>query len=109
MLVDGIFHLMEKMGIWLEETGPVREPIVSEDPDDVAYLNAPVAGVFVPSVTHWQQLKKDDEIGVIIDPLHGTILHQIVSPMDGILFTIREYPVVDDGSLMGRLLKMEGR
>ena len=108
-LVDGIFHLMETMGIWTEATKEPRTPIVSEDPEDVTYLNAPVAGVFVPSVKHWQQLKKGEEIGVIIDPLHGEVLSQIISPVDGILFTIREYPVVDDGSLMGRLLKTEGR
>lgn len=106
-LVDGIFHLMETMGIWLEETSKPRVPIVSENPDDVAYLNAPVAGIFVPSVKHWQQLEKGEEIGVIIDPLRGEILNRIISPMDGILFTIRDYPVVDAGSLMGRLLCKE--
>lgn len=104
-LVDGIFHLMESMGIWTEETPEPRVPIVSENPDDVTYLNAPVAGVFVPSVRHWQHLKKGEKIGEIIDPLHGEVLAQINSPVDGILFTIREYPVVDDGSLMGRLLR----
>ena len=106
-LVDGIFHLMEIMGIWREETKTPMVPIVSEDPEDVTYLNAPVAGVFVPSVKHWQKLNKGDEIGRIIDPLHGEVLSQIISPVDGILFTIREYPVVDDGSLMGRLLRRE--
>lgn len=106
-LIDGIFHLMEKMGIWKEETKEPRVPIISEDPDDVFYLNAPVAGVFVQSVKHWQHLKKGEEIGRIIDPLHGEVLDRIVSPADGILFTIREYPIVDDGSLMGRLLRRE--
>ena len=106
-LVDGIFHLMASMGIWLGETKEPRKAIISEDPDDVTYLNAPVAGVFVPSVKHWQHLKKGEEIGKIIDPLHGEILDRIISPVDGILFTIRDYPVVDDGSLMGRLLRKE--
>jgi hypothetical protein len=37
--------------------------------------------------------------------LRGEVLSQIVSEDRGILFTIREYPVVGEGSLIGRLLK----
>lgn len=106
-LVDGIFRVMHTMGIW---TGPVIEPripILSEDPNDVSYLNAPTAGVFIPVVKHWEHLKKGDEIGWIIDPLQGEILERVHSPIDGILFTIREYPIVNSGSLLGRLLREE--
>ncbi len=106
-LVDGIFHLMKKMGIWTGETAIPRVPIVSENPEDVSYINAPQAGVFVPHVRHWEHLKKGEEIGWIIDPLCGKILEKILSPVDGILFTIREYPIVDNGSLIGRLLRKE--
>ncbi len=106
-LVDGIFNLMANMGIWAGETEQPREAIISEDPDDVSYLNAPTAGVFVPRVRHWEHLQKGDEIGWIIDPLHGQILEKILSPVDGVLFTIREYPIVDNGSLVGRLLREE--
>jgi len=106
-LVDGIFSLMKETGIWAGEVPSPRRPIISEDPQDVSYLNAPQAGVFVPSVKHWERLKKGDEIGVIIDPLRGEVLDTITAPVSGILFTIREYPVVDCGSLMGRLLREE--
>lgn len=106
-LVDGIFCVMKRMGIWSGETITPRAPIISENPDDVTYLNAPIAGVFVPCVKHWEHLKKGDEIGRIIDPLQGIILEKIISPVDGILFTIREYPIVNSGSLMGRLLREE--
>lgn len=108
-LTDGIFHLMRTMGIWSGETAEPREPLLSEDPDDVWYLNAATAGVFVPHVRHWERLKKGDAIGSIIDPLRGKILDEIFAPADGILFTIREYPVVDAGSLVGRLLSADLR
>ena len=104
-LTDGIFNLMGELGIWQGETVKPRKPIVSDNPDDVVYLNASRAGVFVPNVNHWEKLKKGELIGTIIDPLKGKILDEIISPADGILFTIREYPVVDAGSLIGRLLK----
>ena len=106
-LVDGIFNLMAKMGIWEGEVKEPRVPIVSEDPDDVSYLNAPAAGIFVPSVKHWTHLNKGEEIGRIIDPLRGEVVDRILAPVDGVLFTIRDYPVVDNGSLMGRLLRDE--
>ena len=106
-LVEGIFHLMKVMGIWQGEVTEPRKPIISEDPDDVSYLNAPAGGVFVPHVKHWEHLKKGDEIGWIIDPLNGSILEKIQSPVDGILFTIRDYPIVEQGSLLGRLLRGE--
>lgn len=106
-LVDGIFRLMKTMGIWTGDAIEPRKPILSEDPEDVSYLNAPKAGVFVPQVKHWERLKKGDEIGWIIDPLRGEILERITAPVDGLLFTIREYPIVDDGSLIGRLLRDE--
>lgn len=106
-LVDGIFHLMKKLGLWDGEAMPVREPIISRDPDDVAYLNATKGGIFLPAVRHWERLRKGDLIGQIIDPLSGTVLDEVTAPLNGILFTIREYPVVDEGSLIGRLLRQE--
>lgn len=106
-LVDGIFHLMGEMGIWQGETIVPREPIISEEAEDVSYLNASTGGVFVPNVKHWEKLNKGDLIGRIIDPLYGKVLDEILSPVDGILFTIREYPIVDEGSLIGRLLRKE--
>lgn len=106
-LVDGIFNLMAKLGIWQGEVKVPRTPIISEDPDDVTYFNASTAGLFVPSVKHWQNLKKGDEIGRIVNPLTGDVLDTIIAPVNGILFTIREYPIVDEGSLMGRMLREE--
>lgn len=100
-------YLMKKMGIWTGETKPVREPILSKNPEDVSYLNASVGGLFIPEVHHWEKLRKGDLIGRIMNPLSGKVLDEIISPVDGILFTIREYPIVDEGSLVGRLLCKE--
>lgn len=106
-LTEGIFGLMKSMGIWQGEVKSPRKPILSKKPEDVSYLNAPTAGVFVPCVKHWQKLKEGEKIGEIIDPLQGKVLTEICSPVNGILFTIREYPIVDEGSLIGRLLREE--
>ncbi|MCM1181265.1 MAG: M14 family metallopeptidase [Clostridium sp.] len=106
-MVDGIFHLMKKLGIWNGEVKPVRKPIISCNPEDVSYLNASVGGVFIPTVQHGAKMKKGEMIGRIVDPLCGKVLDEVCAPEDGMLFTIRDYPVVVEGSLMGRLLKKE--
>ena len=106
-LVDGIFNLMNSMGIWEGKTEATRKPIISRDYEDVSFLNASTGGLFVPRVNHWEELSKGDLVGEIIDPLSGKVLDRIESPVDGILFTIREYPIVDEGSLIGRLLRKE--
>ena len=106
-MVDGIFQLMKQMGIWKGEVNPVKKPIISRNPQDVCYLNASVGGVFIPTVQHGAKLKKNETIGRIVDPLRGTVLDEVQAPEDGMLFTIRDYPVVVEGSLMGRLLKKE--
>ncbi len=106
-LVDGIFNLMYSMGMWTGEAVASKKPIVSDNADDVCFLNAASGGLFIPDVKHWEELQKGDRIGRIIDPLSGAVLQEVESPVDGILFTIREYPIVDEGSLLGRLLKKE--
>ena len=104
-MVDGIFNLMRMLGIWEGEMTEVRQPVISKDPDDVAYLNAATGGLFVPAVRHGAQLKKGELIGEILDPLSGSVRDAVTAPIDGMLFTIREYPIVDEGSLVGRLLR----
>lgn len=106
-LVDGIFNLMKKLGIWSGEVAKVREPMISKNPGDVSYLNASASGLFVPGVCHGARVKEGDLIGKIVDPLCGRILDEVRAPQGGMLFTIREYPIVDEGSLMGRILKEE--
>ncbi|MGN0317928.1 MAG: M14 family metallopeptidase [Lachnospira sp.] len=106
-MVDGILNVMKNMGIWQGDVNEVRTPIISDRPDDVSYLNASVGGIFIPVVNHGARLCTGDTIGRIVDPLCGEVLDEVKAPVDGILFTIRDYPVVDEGSLMGRILKEE--
>lgn len=106
-LVDGIFRTMQELDIWQGEKIPVRKPMISIDENDVAFLNAPDSGIFVQTASHGQYLKTGEEIGQIIDSLAGEIRSHVLSPADGVLFTIREYPVVDQGSLVARVLRRD--
>lgn len=102
-LTDGIFALMKELGIWNGEVIDPKEPIVSED-GEVSFINAGKSGVFAPCVEHWKNVKQDDHIGDILNPLTGEINERISAPTDGIVFTLREYPIVSEGSLIARIL-----
>ena len=39
-----------------------------------------------------------------MNPLTGKVEQEVTSPMDGMVFTLREYPVVASGSLIARIL-----
>ena len=102
-LVDGIFRLMKEIGIWDGETKEVKEPIVSTD-REVGFVNANSSGIFIPKASHWSSIKKGELIGNILNALTGEIEEEILSPCDGLIFTLREYPVVYSGSLIARVL-----
>lgn len=102
-LVDGILNLMKKMGVW---SGPVRaprRPIISSD-GHVSFINAEQAGIFVSQVEYLDRVHRGDLVGAIVSPLTGEILQQLEAPCDGMIFTLREYPVVNQGSLIARIL-----
>ena len=102
-LTDGIFTLMKELGIWSGEVVTPKEPIISED-GEVSFINAGKSGVFVPCVEHWKNVRKGGHIGDILNPLTGEINERISTPTDGIVFTLREYPIVNEGSLIARIL-----
>lgn len=104
-LVDGILSEMKYMGIWSGPVQEVRVPLIADREDDVCFVNAPSAGIFISEAGHGERLKQGDLIGNIVDPLQGTVLERLTAPESGILFTIREYPVVNEGSLIARILR----
>ncbi len=102
-LTEGIFNVMKHLGIWTGSVSAVRSPIISTD-GKVAFINAEASGVFVPSVNHSNKVRKGEHIGDIISPVTGEVIHSVNSPVDGLVFTLREYPIVYEGSLLARIL-----
>ena len=102
-LVEGILNVMKEMGIWEGPVGEVCRPVVSFD-RAVGYMNADTAGIFVPRTEIGDEVKAGQVLGEILNPLTGNIEQQVVAPIDGMVFTRREYPVVYSGSLLGRIL-----
>jgi predicted deacylase len=101
-LVDGIFHLMSEIGIW-DENVDVCEPIVSTA-GEVTLISANHPGVFISGVKHNERVQKGDQIGKIVNGLSGEVEEEIIAPCEGLIFTLREYPVVYNGTLVARIL-----
>lgn len=105
-LCEGVFNLLKELGMWSGETKPVREPIVSLN-RSVGFVNSDAAGIFVPSRRFGDHVKKGEHIGDVLDPLTSTVAAQINAVCDGMIFTLREYPIVFGGSLLARILQPE--
>ena len=103
-LFDGTLNLMKELGMWNGETAPVREPIVSEG-REVGFVNSDAAGIFVPCANFGDTVKKGDHIGDVVDPLSSKTVEKVDAVCDGMIFTLREYPVVYGGSLLARILQ----
>ena len=102
-LLQGILNLMKSEDIIItDEEFDVIEPFTSEV-GEVYYLNAEASGLFIQDIKHCEIINKGDKIGQIVDPLTAEIRSEVYAPNKGILFTIREFPVVYEGSLLARI------
>lgn len=102
-LIKGIFNLLINMKVWDGEPLDVRKPIISSSEGKVNFLSAKETGIFVPALEKMGTIGIGTHIGDIIEPIEGRILQHIESPTDGIIFTVRENPVVYKGALIARV------
>lgn len=102
-VVEGIFHLMRELGMWEGTVGEIQYPAISTD-GEVEFIRADMTGVFLPAIAHNHYVRKGDKLGEIISPLEGKVLAEIRAEKSGLVFTLREYPFVQEGSLLARIL-----
>ena len=102
-LLDGIFALMAKLDIWTGRVKGVSNPMVSTD-GEVTVIHCNKSGIFMPAMDQWAGIVKGDHIGDVLNVFTGEIEEEIFSPVSGTVFTFREYPVVESGSLIARIL-----
>ncbi len=107
-LVEGILNLLRDMDMWRGDVdcSNLAEGILSVG-DSVEFMNAEASGIFLTELKTSATVTKGELIGTIVDPLTSEILQNVLSPVDGYLFTMRAYPVVYDGSLLARIHKFE--
>jgi predicted deacylase len=104
----GILHAWRALGVLAEDVELetlTHAPLVAHD-GNVHYLNAEVSGLFVPTAAHWMAVGARQLLGRIVSPLRGDVLAEVRSPVEGVLFTLREYPLVYEGSLLARIMEL---
>ena len=109
-LVTGILHAWRQGGVLAPDVvlpEMTHVPLVADD-SNVHYLNAQTSGMFVSTASHWTDVRRGELLGTIVSPYRGDILSEVRSPVDGVLFTLREYPLVYEGSLMARVMARKG-
>ena len=104
-LLNGIFNLMSKIGIWEGPVEDISHPMVSSD-GAVNVIHSVESGIFIPTVEHNIWVQKGTVIGEIVTPITGTVEEEITAPADGLIFSLREYPIVYEGSVIARILSM---
>ncbi|MFT9055412.1 MAG: M14 family metallopeptidase [Ethanoligenens sp.] len=104
-LVHGIFNVMRTLGIWNIPGADTPHETLNSLERQVYFLNSKASGIFVPHVQHCAIMAKGEEIGQILDPLEGVVKDRITAPCNGLVFTLRAYPVVYTGSLIARMIE----
>lgn len=106
-LITGILNMLSQMGIWKGKVPMelIRTPIISVE-QEVTFVNADASGIFLTEIRNGVVVDEGEEIGSIVNSLTGEVLHRILSPVHGYLFTIRAYPIVYEGSLIARIHRL---
>ena len=101
-LIEGIFNLMTELEVWDDAPVNVRNSIVSTE-GQVSFISAAGSRIFVSSINSMGTIGMGTHIGDIIEPITGKVIQRIESPTDGIIFSLREHPVVYKGALIARV------
>ena len=101
-LIEGIFNLMTELEVWDDAPVNVRNSIVSTE-GQVSFISAAGSGIFVSSINSMGTIGMGTHIGDIIEPITGKVIQRIELPTDGIIFSLREHPVVYKGALIARV------
>ena len=105
-LVDGIFSLMQYMGIWDGDIPAVKHPMVAFD-SHMSYINSETSGIFIPNVKLSERVDAGMKIGKVVDVLTGSDQEIVYAPKSGMVCAIREYPSIEVGSLLARIVGCE--
>ncbi len=100
-IVDGLFSLMKKMGIWQGDVEVQHKPKFAKD-KDVEFVNAESSGIFLPVAKHSEYIQQG-EIEEDSERSNRSCRGDNQHPRNGIVFSLREYPVIEEGSLVARI------
>ena len=109
-VIEGIFCKMKAIGMWTGETAVLPAsgdvPVV-RDEENLCRVTCARPGMYVPESCHGLEVSAGQKLGVIIDALRGEMIEEVLSPVDGLVFSQRSYSVVYPGTELARLCRKE--
>ena len=93
------------MGIWKGEVNEIRHPRIAYD-NQVTYINSESSGIFIPNVDIHDRVEAGMLIGTVVNVLTGTVEQKVIAPNSGVITAIREYPAIEMGSLLARIVDL---
>jgi hypothetical protein len=105
-LLTGILAVWQALGVLapdLELASSTHHPLIFDD-TLIHRLNADTSGLFVPTAQQGGTVQAGERVGRIVSPFEGPTLAEVRSPISGMLLTLREYPLVYEGSLLARVV-----
>ena len=105
---QGMINLLLQTGILKLEGPPpkIQQPLLIH-PKQVALIQANHAGLFISNVTIGAHVQKGDILGNVVDAVRGEVLETMTFPSDGLLFTLREHPMIHQGAPLARIALQE--
>ena len=108
ILLQGVLNFMKAEGILKdhrkkdsENKGKTR----IYQPDEEVLVKTSTAGIFVTEVKVGSYLKQGQKIGEVRDIYSGKKLEELISSEDGLLITLRQYPIVYEKEPVAIVLK----
>lgn len=102
-IVDGLFALMKELGIWKGQTVVPKQAVIASD-TDMTYINAESSGIFVPDVKLYDRVEVGTMLGTIVNVITGSVEEVVLATAAGMICSIRDYPVIEEGSLLARIV-----
>jgi len=103
-ILNGFIHLLQKTGtLDVDVESEIIKAPKTIQPGQVFQIHSRNSGIFVNNGKLGRMVEKKEPIGQIVNPVRGEILEDVESPKKGMLFTIRDQPLVYEGSLLARI------
>jgi predicted deacylase len=83
-----------------------KQPVLV-NPDEVTMAVSNFSGFFVPEINLGEWIEKGSLVGKVISPNSGNVLEEIIASSNGLVFTLREYPMTYEGSVVARIANKE--
>jgi predicted deacylase len=106
-LFHGILNFMKAEGILKDHRDKKPEhktkTLIYQSDEEIS-VRTTTAGMFLKEVKVGSHLKQGQKIGEVLDIYSGKRLEDITAPEDGLLITLRQYPIVYEKEPMAIIL-----